>query len=503
MIQTPALEFQSLSKIYGSFHANDGITFSVGAGSFHGIVGENGAGKSTLMKMLYGMERPTSGKILLNGLPQDFRSPQAAIRHGIGMVHQHFHLVGSLPAWKNVLLGEETGWLQKDAVMARLKTISNEAGISVPLDVPVERLSVGERQQVELLKLLFRDSQILILDEPTAVLIPQEVDKLLERLSLLKARGKTILFVTHKLREILQFTDGVTVLRLGKVTLNGKTSAMDSLSLGEAIIGKKRVVPVRPLVDVSPNSVLEIREGCLKSSDPSHQRLLLNNLSLKVHKGEILGIAGVEGNGQQELVEVVTGIRALTSGDVLLSGKNLKRHRGENARTPQVAVIPPDRQSEGLVLDFSVWENALLGQQRSPQFQKGIWLDDEKALAHANGIIADFDVRPTDSSIPIRSLSGGNQQKVILGRELALGRSLLVAAHPTRGVDIGATDAIHHRLLALKKQGTGVLLLSSELDELLMLSDRILVLYRGAVQGETTRESADEKQLGSWMMGGQ
>ena len=494
-----AVEFVNLTKRYGAFAANEAVSFAVPAGSFHGVVGENGAGKSTLMKMLYGMQPPTSGEIRLWGRAETIHSPRHAIQLGVGMVHQHFHLVGSLPAWKNVVLGEETPILQKDALLSRLSTISAEAGITTPLDVPVEKLGVGERQQVELLKLLHRDSRLLILDEPTAVLTPQEVDKLLERLTRLKAQGKTILFVTHKLREILKFTDGVTVLRQGKVTLNGKTSSLDETTLGEAILGKKRQLPVRPNVKVRDEIALELKEATLLSDDKS--RPLLDRISLRLRRGEIVGVAGVEGNGQEEMVHVVTGLLTLTSGDCIVTGKNLKGRLTEGCRVPEVAVIPPDRHREGMVLGFPVWENALLGSQRSPAFRSGPWLDACKARAHAERIIQDYDVRPPDPDRLIGSLSGGNQQKLILGREISLGRNFLVASHPTRGVDIGAMDAIHQRILALKEQGVGVLLLSSELDELLTLSDRIVVLYRGAIQGETTREAATVAQLGMWMMG--
>ncbi len=497
-----ALEFRAVTKAYGSFLANDGVSFSVLPGHFHGIVGENGAGKSTLMKMLYGLETPTSGEIFLKGKATSLNSPQQAILNGVGMVHQHFHLVGSLPAWKNVVLGAEKWKLDKDELLARLKTISDDAGISVPLDVPVEALSVGERQQVELLKLLFRDPSILILDEPTALLTPQEVDKLLERLSKLKARGKTILFVTHKLREILKFTDSVTVLRLGKVTLNGDTGQFNQDSLAEAIIGKKRVKLVRPEIVPSTDIVLELKEATLAGDTKRGACALLDKISLKVHRGEILGIAGVEGNGQHELVEIVAGLRQLTSGDCLVVGKHLKRS-AEGSRNPDVAVIPPDRHHDGLVLDFSVWENALLGHQRQGRYCKRGWVDLNEAKVGADEIICDYDVRPTDATLAIRSLSGGNQQKVIMGRELALHRKLVVAAHPTRGVDIGAMDAIHQRLLALKESGVGILLLSSELDEILRLSDRIIVFYRGGIQGETSWKEASEQRLGSWMMGAQ
>lgn len=495
-----ALEFRAVTKAYQSFLANDGVTFSVKAGHFHGIVGENGAGKSTLMKMLYGLETPTSGEILIDGVTQRLTSPQAAIARGVGMVHQHFHLVGSLPAWKNVILGEEKLRLREEELIARLKAISEDAGISVPLDVPVETLSVGEQQQVELLKLLYRDSRILILDEPTAVLTPQEVDKLLERLSKLKARGKTILFVTHKLREILKFTDSVTVLRHGKVTLDGATSQFDQNSLAEAIIGKKRVKLVRPQMTPGKDAVLELKDATLEGNIKGGACALLDKISLKVHKGEILGVAGVEGNGQNELVEIVTGLRQLSSGDCVVAGKSLRR-RAEGSRSPEVAVIPPDRHSDGLVLDFSVWENALLGHQRDTRYCKNGWVDLHEAYKGAEEIIRDYDVRPSSALLPIRSLSGGNQQKLIMGRELGLHRQLVVAAHPTRGVDIGAMDAIHQRLLALKEQGVAILLLSSELDEIMRLSDRIIVLYRGGIQGETTWENASEQQLGCWMMG--
>jgi len=492
------VEFRKIRKTFDTVLANDGVSFGIHRHSIHGVVGENGAGKSTIMKILYGMYRPDSGEIVVRGDTTRIRNPEAAIRLGIGMVHQHFMLVPTLTVWQNVILGNRGLRIDENAVIARLGAVSAEFGFSLALDAVIEDLSVGEQQQVELLKLLYHNSEILILDEPTAVLTPQEVEHLFERLKSLWQRGKTIVLITHKLREILRFTQTVTIMRQGKVVETTSTSSLTEESLAEKIIGRRRRnLPERKRTETE-SIVLSVKEVHLLR----RKQEKLRNLSFDVRAGEILGIAGVEGNGQHELVEVLAGVDRSFSGDIVLAGRSLHDVDTYAAKQAGLAVVPPDRHREGCILDFAVWENFILGHHREAKYARGKLLSAESTQAEANACLEKYDVRPRNTEVAMRGLSGGNQQKLVLGRELSGQVRLLIVAHPTRGVDIGAIEFIHSQFLKLRDEGTAILLISSDLDEILALSDRIAVLYEGRIRGETPRSLATESQLGLWMTGG-
>lgn len=496
---SPEIEFRGIRKTFGAVVANDGVSFAIASRAVHGVVGENGAGKSTIMKVLYGMYAPDEGEIRLRGAKVDIASPQDAIRLGIGMVHQHFMLVPTMTVWQNVVLGAEGGFrLDEAAIREKLDAIQKEFGFSLDLDAVVDALPVGHQQQVELLKLLYRNSAILILDEPTAVLTPQEVDSLFTRLAALRERGKTIVLITHKLKEILRFTQTVTVMRQGRVVDTVPTASLTEETLAEKIIGRRSAKLPERKASTRDEIVLEARDLVVKHGDGAR----LRGLSLEVRAGEILGIAGVEGNGQQELIECVAGVARDYEGQVRFLGTSLKELSTYDVKQRGLAIVPPDRHREGVVLPFTVWENYILGHHREPRFARGPWLWPGLITGAVAECLDAYDVRPRRTDLPIAALSGGNQQKLVLGREMAGHVKLLIACHPTRGVDIGAIEFIHRRFLALRDEGTAILLVSSELDEILALSDRIAVLYEGRICGAAKRGEASERQLGLWMTGG-
>lgn len=496
----PEVEFVHVSKRFGQVQANDDVSFAVRRGSLHGIAGENGAGKSTIMKALYGLHSPDSGEIRLRGEPVAFSSPLAAIRFGIGMVHQHFMLVPTLTVWENIVLGREPGRLviDRQAARDRISRLASQFGFGLDLEAKIEELSVGEQQQVEILKLLYREASVLVLDEPTAVLTPQEVDGLFERLRALKDQGRTILLITHKLREILAFTERVTVMRQGKVVGTFETTTLDEKSLAGHIVGRPPAPPIREAHAPSPSPRLVVKGLRVRGTAA---RARLDGIDLEVRGGEILGIAGVEGNGQAELVEVLSLVRKDYEGEVSWNGKPLKGLRTYAAKQTGLSIIPSDRHREAVVLSFSVGENLLLGHHREEAIARRGWISPGRVRALAEPLLERFDVRPRRSDVPIASLSGGNQQKAVIARELARKASLIIAAHPTRGVDVGAIEFIHRVFLEQRRAGAAIVLVSSELEELIALSDRILVLYEGRVMGEIAASRATEGQLGCWMTG--
>jgi simple sugar transport system ATP-binding protein len=496
----PACEFRSVTKSFGDVVANRECSFAVLAGTVHGVVGENGAGKSTILKSLYGMHLPDSGEIWLGGTRVRLPSPQAAIRRGIGMVHQHFMLVPTMTVWQNVVLGREPSiWPgARRRCLQRIDELQREFGFALDLDAIVEDLSVGLQQQVEILKLLYREATILILDEPTAVLTPQEVETLLARLERLRDRGKTIIFISHKLKEILRFTQNVTVMREGRVIVTAATHEFTESSLAETMIGRH----IDQLPDrASTRGVTPVLRVRALSRLPE-TRCSLKKVSFDIYPGEIVGIAGVEGNGQQDLIEILAGVESRYGGEVVLMGQDLRERSTYDWKQHGLAVVPPDRHRDGVVLPFTVRENILLGHHRESRFTwRGRWLAGGKINREVADVLEKFDVRPRRPDLPIAALSGGNQQKVVVGRELSQTVKLLVAAHLTRGVDIGAIEFLHRQIASLRERGTAVLLISSELDELLTLADRILVLYEGRIQGEAERRQTNEAQLGLWMTG--
>jgi general nucleoside transport system ATP-binding protein len=501
-----AVELRDIHLRFGRVQANAGINLRVRRGSIHGIVGENGAGKSTAMRILYGMFQPDSGEILLQGQPRTWRSPANAMAAGLGMVHQHFMLADTCTGLDNILLGAEParfGILGRKAARDQLESAARQYGMAVPLDKPIHELSVGQQQRIEILKLLYRDAEILILDEPTAVLTPQETEALFGNLVELKRRGKTILLVTHKLKEVLRFTDAVTVFRAGKVTGEMPTSEATAEGLARMMVGRA----VRLGFTAAPGSpqkesALRVTELHLRRA--RHEREKISGVSFHVQCGEIVGVAGVEGNGQSELLQAIlhpADPLCRTSGRIEMLGNDVTRWSAARLRAAGLAVVPEDRWRDGMMLERSLAENFLLGQQHRPEFRRGGFVARGQLRNSLMQAIEKYDIRPPDPSATPGRLSGGNQQKLVLARELQHEPKLLIAAQPTRGVDVGAIELIHTQLIAARDRGAGVLLISSELDEILALSDRILVLYEGRVAGEFKRGEASEEELGLRMAG--
>ncbi|MDG0817092.1 ABC transporter ATP-binding protein [Bdellovibrio svalbardensis] len=486
----PAVEFRGISKYFGDVKANSDISFTVTAGSIHGIVGENGAGKSTAMKILFGLYRPDEGEILVNGQPVHFHSSVDAMSAKIGMVHQHFMLAEPFTALDNILLqqkGSAFSILPRAEQKARLHEIAQRYGFDINLDAKIEDLSVGAQQRIEILKILSQDSQILILDEPTAVLTPQEVQDLFKNLKRLKEEGKTILIITHKLKEVMSLTDEVTIFRAGQVVANKKTAETSAADLAELMVGRRLQNPQERKTSVNTDSTI-LNISNLNAALGTHK---IHDINLQVHTSEIVGIAGVEGNGQDVLIRALLDPHSLNkksfSGDLKVHGK--------------MGSFPEDRLRFGVLPSRPVWENFLLGQQKISRFARGIFLKGQEVLRATQEAMESYDVRPRNAYLPFEKLSGGNQQKLVVARALSQKPRFVIAAQPTRGVDIGAIEFIHNELRKCRDDGTGVLLISSELDELMALSDRILVLYKGRLVAEFSRSQFDEIALGTAMGG--
>lgn len=496
----PLVEFKEVSKRFGEHFANRSVSFSVLPHTFHGLIGENGAGKSTAMKLLYGLHQPDSGSIYFNQRPVQFRSPRNAIQEGIGMVHQHFMLVPTLTVWENIILGEEPHPLliKRTAALESLEALQTEFGFKLDLLALVDSLSLGEQQQVEILKALYRKADLLILDEPTAVLSPKEISSLFTKLRTLLASGKTVIVITHKLKEVLEYTDHVTIMRQGQIVQTAPTSSFTEAKLSQLIMGKDRVVPNRQ----PPKEFLEPVLNLETVSTSLTHRRNLKDVSLSVQRGEIVGLAGIEGNGQDELVSVLTGLTSF-GGSIRFLGEPIGTSNLYELRQKGFGLIPPDRHQDGLVLDFSNADNLMLGHHRSIQYQTKGFLRHSEITRLAHQQMKDFDIRPLAPLMHSSQLSGGNQQKILLAREENDELSFLLACHPTRGVDIGAADFIHQTLMSLANSGTGILLISSDLDELFVLSDRLIVIREGSFvfQKQTSRCTAEE--LGLWMTGAQ
>jgi ABC-type uncharacterized transport system ATPase subunit len=470
-------------------------------GTVHAIVGENGAGKSTLMKTLYGMHRPDSGTITLDGEQVTMTSPSDAIDRGVGMVHQHFQLADNLTVLENVVLGSEPRRgvrLDFAEARSRIREISDRYGLDVDPDVLVEELGVGERQRVEILKVLYRGARTLILDEPTAVLVPQEVDELFDALRELKSEGLAILFISHKLDEVLKVADEITVIRRGTTVATVLPSEVTSRQLAELMVGSELPTPETRESTVTDVSELVV-EG-LTLVDRAG-RALLEDISFTIHRGEVLGIAGVEGNGQAELVETLMGMRAATSGTVRLGDQDVSTWSTRRRRESGMAYIAEDRVRHGLLLESPLWENRMLGHQTSPPNSKGPLLDIKGAKNDTKRIVEEYDVRTPSIDVLASALSGGNQQKLIVGREMSSEPSLLIASHPTRGVDVGAQAAIWDLLREARAKGLAVLLISADLDELIGLSDTIKVILRGRLVADADPATVTPEQLGSAMTG--
>ena len=495
----PALALEGIDKRFGAVHANKAVDLMVPAGTIHGIIGENGAGKSTLMNIVYGFYQPDGGRLLVDGRPCAIRSPQDAIRAGIGMVHQHFMLVEPFTVLENLLLGAEGGLtLEAGTARARreVEVLERDYGLEVPLDAKVADLPVGVQQRVEILKALFRGAHILILDEPTGVLTPQEADHLFRILRSLRAQGRTILLITHKLREIMAVTDQVSVMRQGAMVAHRRTAETSKEELAELMVGRKVLLRVEKRPARPREPILEVRG--LEVVDEQGVRRV-KGISFEVRAGEIVGIAGVAGNGQSELLDALAGIRTPRRGEITLRGAIVRDPA--QARQQRLGHVPEDRLRVGLVRGFPAYENAILGYQTRPAYERGGFLRLGRIVDLCRGWMQGYDVRPQNPDLAAQSFSGGNQQKLVLAREMEHAPELLLVGQPTRGVDIGAIEFIHKRLIAMRDAGKAVLLVSVELDEIMSLADRILVMFDGTITGELKAADANERDIGCLMAG--
>jgi general nucleoside transport system ATP-binding protein len=499
--QNLAVELVGITKRFPGVIANQDVNLAVEQGEIHAICGENGAGKSTLMKILYGMQPADEGRMLVNGEEVKFRSPKEAIAAGVGMVHQHFMLADNLTVLENVILGSEPkrpGGIDFNAARRHLEEVGESYGLTIEAGDLVESLEVGERQRVEIIKVLFRGARILILDEPTAVLVPQEVEELFRNMRELKAEGHTILFIDHKLDEVLEIADTITVLRRGKTVATVKPSEVTTHDLAELMVGAELPSPATREATVTDVEVLAVDGLAVNAPDGSPR---LRDVSFKIHRGEIVGVAGVEGNGQAELVEALLGIAPVVEGRIHLEGTDISDWSVRRRREAGMGYIPEDRHRRGILLDSPLWENTMLGQQSVAPFVRGIWINKEAARERADLVIKDYDVRTPSIDVPARALSGGNQQKMIVGREMSAALHLLIAAHPTRGIDVGAQAAVWEQLKKARAAGLAVLLVSADLDELIGLSDRLVVMLRGVITAELDPNTVTPRLLGGHMTG--
>jgi ABC-type uncharacterized transport system ATPase subunit len=498
----PAVELRGITKRFPGVVANHDIGITVRRGTVHALVGENGAGKSTLMKILYGMQRPDEGTIAVEGEQVSLHSPADAIARGIGMVHQHFMLADNLTVLENTVLGAEKLHGIGGRARKRIDELSGAYGLGVRPDALVEDLGVADRQRVEILKVLYRGARTLILDEPTAVLVPQEVEALFDNLRELKAEGLTVLFISHKLGEVLSVADDITVIRRGTTVASVRPQETTAGQLAELMVGSELPSPETRESTVTTTPMLDVKGLRLSATDSDGaERDVLDGITLTIHKGEVLGVAGVEGNGQAELVEAVMGMRELVEGTVTLDGEDITATSTRARREGGIGYIPEDRHRHGLLLEGTLWENRILGHVTERPNSRGSLLDLPGARADTERIIADYDVRTPGVEVTAASLSGGNQQKLIVGREMSHRPKLLIAAHPTRGVDVGAQAQIWDQIREARREGLAVLLISADLDELIGLSDSLRVMYRGRLVADADPASVTPEELGTAMTG--
>jgi general nucleoside transport system ATP-binding protein len=501
------LELRGISKRFGAVRANDGVSLTVAPGSIHAIVGENGAGKSTAMKIAYGFYTADAGEILVDGTPRQIDSPHDAIALGIGMVHQHFMLVEPMTVAENVVLGIEPGspWkLDMPGAVAKIRALSQQLGMAIDPLARIETLAVGQQQRVELLKALYREAKLLILDEPTAVLSPQAVGELFTILRQMREQGKTVVIVTHKLSEVLAISDEVTVMRDGRVVGQRPTKETSAAELARLMVGRDVLLRVEKPPATPAGPVLAVAGLSLVSAD-GHKKL--DDVGFQVRAGEIVGVAGIEGNGQTELIEALAGLveEGEVTGTVRLLDEEVGGLDARARRRRGIAHVPEDRHRRGLLLDFDLAENGILGAADRPPIAVGparAWLVRPAINGRCTRILTEYDVRPANRTLPARALSGGNQQKLVMGRELTDGPKLLLVAQPTRGVDIGGIEFIHRRLVEMRDKGCAILLVSSELEEVTALSDRLLVIRAGKIVGEVDPAQTSAEQIGLLMTGG-
>jgi len=496
------LELIGITKRFPGVLANDKIDIKVREGKILALLGENGAGKTTLMNILYGLYKPDEGRLLVRGKEVHIDEPNDAIKSGIGMVHQHFMLVPVLTVTENVMLGVETTknriFLDREKAAARIHEISDQYGLEVDPYAYVKDLPVGIQQRVEIIKVLYRQADILILDEPTAVLTPQEVEGLFRILHSLIKKGKSIIFITHKLKEVLSIADDITVLRLGRVVGSIDPKSATPKKLASMMVGRD----VNLVVDKKPAKpkrvTLEVKDLFVRDE---HKNLTVNGVSFEVRKGEVLGVAGVQGNGQTELVYALTGLLPIETGEIRVLGESVQ-HRGPRAILERgVAHVPEDRQRHGLILSFPIHDNMVLCTYYQPPFAQGVVLQQEEILRNAQNLVKQYDVRTPNIFVNVGTLSGGNQQKVIVAREFSRPIQLLIASQPTRGLDVGSIEYIHKQIIKKRDEGAGVLVVSSELDEILALSDRIAVMYKGQIMDVLEAKTVNKEYLGLLMAG--
>ncbi|NWG35017.1 MAG: ABC transporter ATP-binding protein [Chloroflexi bacterium] len=503
------LEAKGITKRFPGVLANDKVDFDLHKGEIHALLGENGAGKSTLMNVLYGLYKADAGEVRVEGKIMELHSPKDAIKHGIGMVHQHFMLIPVFTVTENIMLGAETDHraasnenplvkLDRREVAQKVRDLSHQYGLDVDPEAIVGDLPVGIQQRVEIVKALYRKANILILDEPTAVLTPQEAEDLFRIMHELTAQGVSIIFITHKLKEVLKVADRITVMRSGRVV--GTTTPQESTeqSLAEMMVGREVILTVQKGPAKPAETVLTVVDLHVKDMRGLHA---VRGVSFEVRAGEVVGIAGVQGNGQTELAEALTGLRHIESGRFFLAGKDLTGKPPRVITEAGLANIPEDRQRHGLVLSYSVADNMMLCDYYQPRFSKGVIIQQNLVDANAARLIKEYDVRTPSAFVATGKLSGGNQQKVIVARELSRPVKLVVASQPTRGLDVGSIEYIHKEIIAMRDRGVAVLLISAELDEIMSLSDRIVVMYRGQIVAEVDRKDATREQLGLWMAG--
>lgn len=497
------IEMRNITKEFPGIKANDNITLQLKRGEIHALLGENGAGKSTLMSVLFGLYQPDEGEILKNGEVVKINNPNDATALGIGMVHQHFKLVECFTVLDNIILGAEDtrfGFIKKADAREKVSQLSEKYGLHVDVDEKIEDITVGMQQRTEILKMLYRDNEILIFDEPTAVLTPQEIDELMQIMRNLAKEGKSILFITHKLNEIMAVADRCTVLRKGKYvgTVDIKDTTKENLS--QMMVGR----PVEFVVEKAPaqpkSEVLKVEGLSVKSK--VHKKLAVNNVSFSVRSGEIVCIAGIDGNGQSELVYGLTGLEPVAAGKVTLNGVDVTKSSIRFRNTHGISHIPEDRHKHGLVLDYTLEQNMVLQRYFEPEFQKHGFIKFKNVREYSDKLIEQYDVRSGQGSVTVvRSMSGGNQQKAVVAREMDREHSLLIAVQPTRGLDVGAIEYIHNQLVAKRDEGSAVLLVSFELDEVMNLADRILVMYEGEIVGQLDPKTTTVQELGLYMAG--